>query len=267
MFRAVFANQKGGVGKTTSTLTIGRCFADLGYKVLLVDTDNQGNIATILGLKTSGKNLFSFLVKGYALKDCVIEAVPNLDVLCGDRETEKAEAVINVDSGKQYAFVSCFPKPESSIYDVILFDAAPTITLLGTCAAVYTQRVIVPVSMDSLAIQGAVGSISAYEQINRDSNAVLNIQIAGILPVMVDRRLQITQSILDSIKDLSARKGIPVLPAVRTDAIVTRAWKKHEFLQEFEPASKALLDYKASSEALAELYKGQFDGRKFEQTA
>ncbi|MBV8070717.1 MAG: AAA family ATPase [Acidobacteriaceae bacterium] len=89
--KIVVINQRGGVGKTTTALTLARIFADEGRRTLLIDSDPQGSIATLLRL-TPEHTLFNVLIDRFTLDDCVCRDVsPNLDVLCGNRRTHDAE--------------------------------------------------------------------------------------------------------------------------------------------------------------------------------
>jgi chromosome partitioning protein len=94
MLRLVITTQRGGDTKTTTTVTLARYFADQGKKVLVIDTDPQGSISVILGLKAHEKNLHNFLIKNYNFKDCLISPHPNVDVLNSSRDTVATEATL-----------------------------------------------------------------------------------------------------------------------------------------------------------------------------
>src|ERR1051326_5257959 len=86
VIRLVISNQRGGVAKTTTAVILARAFAERGRKVLLIDTDSQGSIRTILGLKPEF-HLADFLVRDRAFRECVVEACPNVHVMCSNRDT------------------------------------------------------------------------------------------------------------------------------------------------------------------------------------
>jgi chromosome partitioning protein len=254
MLRLVISNQRGGVAKTTTAIAAARYFADGGYRVLLVDTDPQGSIASVLRLKAGDRNLFNFLIKGMTLRDCIVECGPKLHVLCGDRNTMQAEALLMAETAREFTFQTKF-SPVEHDYDVILIDVAPSINLLQTCAMIYTRQVLIPVAMDMLSLQGAGASIETATMLTHQIRKLMmgtgfSINPIALLPVMVDKRYQITDNVLDGIQSIGERFKVPVLPGIRTDAAVKKAEKAGQFLRDYDPSCKALQDYIAALEAL-----------------
>lgn len=240
MIRLVTSNQRGGVSKTASTAIIAREFADRGKRVLVVDTDSQGSLSSILGLKPKN-SLYSFLIERLRFEDCITSAGNNIDVLCSNRDTVKVEAILLGNVAREFAFQQTLGAVEDA-YDVILIDVSPSITLLQTCAMVYTEQVLIPVAMDTLSYQGAVASIEASRGMNKMLRT--NIRTIGFLPVMVDRRLAMTATVLQGLESLSSAMGVPVLPSIRTDQTVTKAARAGQFLADYEPRAKAMEDYR-----------------------
>jgi chromosome partitioning protein len=241
LIRLLISNQRGGVAKTTTAVILARSFAEKGKKVLLIDTDSQGSIRTILGLKPEF-HLADFLIRNMAFQECVVHACENVDVVCSNRDTTEAEVTLSNSPFRELTFERLFSEHEAA-YDVILIDVAPSITLSQQCAMVYAQQVLVPVGMETLSLQGAVAAVNAAAALNRFFKKGLNVRTIGLLPVMVDRRLALTAMVLDSLKQLSADTGVPVLPVIRTDSAVPKAARVRKFLADFEPGSKALADY------------------------
>jgi chromosome partitioning protein len=270
MLRLVVSNQRGGVAKTTTSIAAARYFADQGCRVLLVDTDPQGSIASVLRLKPGDRNLFQFLIKGRALRDCIVECRPGLHVLCGNRETMQAEALLMTETAREFTFKTLF-SPTEHDYDVVLIDVAPSINLLQTCAMVYARQLLIPVAMDMLSLQGAAASIETATMLTSQIRKLLGFDFSiipvALLPVMVDKRYQITDNVLEGVRDIGARFHVPVLPGIRTDAIVKKAEKAGQFLEDFDPTGKALQDYKVSLQALKELVGDQLNGAQAELTS
>ena len=112
--------------------------------------------------------------------------------------------------------------------------------------------------MDTLSFQGAMASIEASKSLNQLLKA--NIQTIGLLPVMVDRRLAMTATVLEGLEGLSAATKIPLLPGIRTDQSVTKAARSGKFLVDFDPKCKAAEDYNLVAEELSRLFSDQLSG-------
>ncbi len=221
-------------------------------KTLLIDTDSQGSIQQILGIKPEYV-LYDFLIGGISLKRCVAVIHPMIDVLCSDRRTMEAEDVITSRMGREMTFEQAFG-PHEGLYEAIIIDVAPSLNLFQTCAMMYTRNVLIPAAMDSLSAAGAASNFQAMDTINRMFKVEPPIKAIGLLPVIVDRRLQMTDLVLESLEGLSERTGTPVLTPVRTDTAVVKAGRQRQFLNDYDPKSKALEDYKkVADQLLAEL--------------
>jgi chromosome partitioning protein len=246
--KLVVSNQRGGVGKTTTATSLARSFADLGKRVLLIDTDSQGSVSAVLGLRPE-YTLYDLLISQIAFKMCVIPAHPNIDVVCSDRRTMEAEDVITSRMGREMAFEIAF-SPHDPDYDVVIIDVAPSLTLFQTCAMMYTRNLLIPAAMDSLSAAGAASNFQAIDTINRMFRVTPPIRTIGILPVIVDRRLQMTDIVLEALEGLAVRENVHMLPAVRTDTQVVKAGRVRKFLADFDPKSKALEDYNRVAQIL-----------------
>jgi len=243
VIRLTVANQRGGVGKTTTAVTLASLLADRGRKVLLVDSDPQGSIHTMLGVKVK-HDLYDFVINKLIFEDCLLEVRPNLHVLPSTRRTMEADTILNAQTAKEFIFANLFSQVDHA-YDAVLIDVAPSINLLQTCAMVYTQNLLVPVTMDMLSLQGAASSLFAAQELPGLLRLRDPIRCVGILPMMVNRRLAITQTIMPAIEKICSRDRIEILPAVRTDQTVIRAQRDRQFLVDADPKCKALEDYQA----------------------
>ena len=249
MIKLTVSNQRGGVGKTTTAFTLARCWADEGKRVLLVDTDAQGSIWLVLQLEPQ-KWLVNFLTDGAALSEVVVKAHERLDVICSNKGTVKAESNLNATMAREMAFYGAF-QPYEADYDVMIFDVAPSISSLHGCCIAYTRNVLIPVSMDLLAVEGAGASLNSISILNKHYQ--LGCKCIGFLPTQVDHRLSGTTVVLRQLEQLSQETGIKVIHGIRTDHTVNRAAREHEFLQDFDPKSKAAEDYLAAAREISEL--------------
>jgi len=253
MIRLVISNQKGGVAKTTSSICLARAFAERGKRVLLVDTDAQGSIQIALVLKPN-YHLYHLLIDKLALKECVTAAHPNIDVICSNKQTNHAEDMIASQAFREFVFEHVIGQQDRG-YDVVLVDVPPSISLFQTCALVYTRRALIPVTMDSLSIQGAIASVHGAEALNALFQRTPLIEAVGILPVMVDRRLAVTEMILATLKEFCERRKLPLLPAIRTDTTVVKAGRTRQFVADFDPRAKSVEDYNRVADILLETFE------------
>lgn len=251
MIRLVISNQKGGVAKTTTAICLARSFAERGKKVLLVDTDAQGSIQIALGLKPT-YHLYHLLIEKLALKECLTPAHPNIDVVCSNKQTNHAEDMIASQAFREFVFEHVIGQHDHG-YDVVLVDVSPSISLFQTCAMVYTRQALIPVTMDSLSVQGAIASVHGAEALNALFPRSPLIQATGILPVLVDRRLAVTETILATLREFCERRFLPLLPPIRTDTTVVKASRARQFLADFDPKAKAVEDYNRVAGLLLEM--------------
>ncbi|MBM3813749.1 MAG: ParA family protein [Acidimicrobiia bacterium] len=257
MIRLVISNQRGGVAKTTTAVCLARCFAHRGLKTLLIDTDSQGSVATILGLRPEFA-LHDFLIRQVLLKECVVSAHPNIDVLCSDRKTQVAEDIISGQMLRELHFEQVIAQTGADRpYQAVIIDVAPSLTLFQTCAMLYAKNVLIPVAMETLSVQGASASISSANELNRLFGRQPGIVSVGILPVMVNNRLQMTQTVMNALEEMSAELHVPLLPLIRTDTAVVKAARSRMFLADYDPKSKALEDYEAAAEKLLSVMSPQ----------
>jgi len=251
MIKIMIGNQKGGVGKTTTAITLARCLADRGLKTLLIDSDPQGSIMVTLHLKPKAF-LSDFILNQLRLADCVCQTTANLDVLCGNRDTTTMEQRIFTMYGRELVFQNAFGHHDS-IYDAVLVDVAPSISLLQACSMVYCQNILIPVSMDTLSVSCAGATIFSAKTIG-DSIRV-PIRPVALLPTIVNRRYGLTDVVMQMVQDLGTAYKIPVLNAIRTDQSIAKAARAHNMLVDLDDKSKALEDYELATTELLKIFE------------
>jgi chromosome partitioning protein len=180
-----FANQKGGVAKTTTTLNLGVAFAEQGMKVLLVDLDPQGNLTMSQGLNPDAieRSMFDVLVHRIPITE-VIQAA-EVDLAVSSIDLAGAELALASMIGRERALEKALA-PVKDNYNYVLIDTPPSLGLLTINALVASDGVIVPVQCEYLSLRGLVQLENTLTMIRENLNPEVGIQ--GILPTMYDNR-------------------------------------------------------------------------------
>jgi chromosome partitioning protein len=181
-----FANQKGGVAKTTTTLNLGVAFAERGLRVLLVDLDPQGNLTMSQGLNPDAieQSMFDVLVHRLPIER-VIER-REVDIAVASIDLAGAELALSSQIGRERTLEKALA-PVKDRYDYILIDTPPSLGLLTINAFVAAGGVIVPVQTEYLSLRGLVQLENTLEMVRENLNP--NVEVIGILPTMYDKRL------------------------------------------------------------------------------
>ena len=250
MIRLTVGNQRGGVGKTTTAITLARMWAERGLHTLLVDADPQGSIGSILRVKPE-LYLNDFLWNKRRLADCVVQPVPGLDVLCSNRDTLEAEQRAIGTIGRERIFENIFQTIEDQ-YDAVLIDIGPSLSLMQICAMVYTTDFLIPISMDALSVTGATAFFNTAQQIQVQIRKLC--RCIGLLPTIVDNRYQNTEMVMRMIQLISDNYKVPALHGIRTDAAVARSIRLRQFIADVDPKARCLEDYQVVSEEILTMY-------------
>jgi chromosome partitioning protein len=234
--RLAIFNHKGGTGKTTTSVSVAAGLASRGLKVLLVDTDSQGNVGVSLGIKAE-KTLYHVLVLGVRPADAAVTVRPNLDLIVANETLAAAELYLagrqNRDRILRERLVGAFDE-----YDVVLLDCSPSLSLLNQNALVAADAIVVPVGCDFLSLVGVRQVIKTVKNVN----ALLHhpVQIHGVLPTFYDARARICR---DSIEALKEHFGDRVLPPIRQATRLKEAPAQGKTIFEYAPESNAAEDY------------------------
>jgi chromosome partitioning protein len=180
-----FANQKGGVAKTTTTLNLGVALSEEGLKVLLVDLDPQGNLTMSQGLNpdTIERSMFDVLVHRLPIDEVIHHA--EVDLAVSSIDLAGAELALSSMIGRERALEKALA-PVKERYDYVLIDTPPSLGLLTINALVASNGVIVPVQCEYLSLRGLVQLENTLSMIRENLNPTVGIE--GILPTMFDSR-------------------------------------------------------------------------------
>jgi chromosome partitioning protein len=181
----VFANQKGGVAKTTTTLNLACAFAEKGHRVLCVDMDPQGNLTMSQGIDpdTLESSMYDVLVHHIPIKDVI--RTREIDVACASIDLAGAEIAMSTQIGRERSLEKAFA-PIMGEYDFICIDTPPSLGLLTINALTAADKVIVPVQCEYLSMRGLIQLQNTLSMIRDNLNP--KVRIEGIVPTLVDSR-------------------------------------------------------------------------------
>jgi chromosome partitioning protein len=193
-----FANQKGGVAKTTTTLNLGVAMKEKGFKVLTVDLDPQGNLTMSQGWNPDEieRSMFDVLVHKLPIQEIIREA--EVEVAVSSIDLAGAELALSSMIGRERALEKALASVRGD-YDYILIDTPPSLGLLTINALVASNGVIVPVQCEYLSLRGLVQLQNTLTMIRENLNP--NVDIQGILPTMYDKRLVHSREAIDILKE------------------------------------------------------------------
>jgi len=193
-----FANQKGGVAKTTTTLNLGVAFQELGHRVLAVDLDPQGNLTMSQGMDpdTVDRSMFDVLVHALPITEVIRRA--EVDIAVSSIDLAGAELALSSMIGRERALQKAL-LPVRNEYDYILIDTPPSLGLLTINALTASDHVIVPVQCEYLSLRGLVQLEGTLQMIRENLNP--SVEIRGILPTMFDGRTLHAKEAIEMLKE------------------------------------------------------------------
>jgi chromosome partitioning protein len=234
-----FANQKGGVAKTTTTLNLAAAFAEQGHRVLCVDMDPQGNLTMSQGIDpdTLEQSMFDVLVHDLSIREVIRRR--EIDVACASIDLAGAEIAMSTKIGRERSLTKAL-HGVSEDYDWIFVDTPPSLGLLTVNALTAADQVIVPVQCEYLSMRGLLQLQNTLSMIRENLNP--DVQIAGILPTMVDTR---TLHAKEALEILEENFGDRVFGArIRKTVRFAEAPVKGMSVLKYDPSGKAADAYR-----------------------
>ena len=195
------ANQKGGVGKTTTAINLSACLAEKGKRVLSVDMDPQGNMTSGLGLdKNSVDNtIYDLIIGEVTIEEAVKRNIhENLDIIPTSIDLSGAEIELLDEENKEYILKNALYKVKEN-YDFIIIDCPPSLSILTINAMTTADSVLVPIQCEYYALEGLSQLIHTVELVRDRLNK--NLKIEGVVFTMYDARTNLSLQVVENVKD------------------------------------------------------------------
>jgi chromosome partitioning protein len=229
-----FANQKGGVAKTTTTLNLAVAFAESGYRVLCIDLDPQGNLTMSQGIDPDKveKSLYDVLVNDMPISEIIVKR--EIDIAVASIDLAGAEIAMSTKIGRERSLEKAL-KEVAGDYDFVCIDTPPSLGLLTINALTAANKVIVPVQCEYLSMRGLVQLQNTLRMIQENLNP--DVKIEGILPTMLDSRT------------IHAKEAIEILEENFGDLVFQSRIKKAIKFAEAPVKGASVLKYDSNSSA------------------
>ncbi len=201
MIRVAIANQKGGVGKTTTAINIATAMAATGWRVLLIDLDPQGNASTGIGVGTAERTTSSYdlLVDQAPLAECVMPTrIPGLDLVPATVDLSGAEVELVAVDNRTDRLRDALNGAAGAAYDVCFIDCPPSLGLLTLNALCAADTLLVPLQCEFFALEGLSQLLQTVERVQQRFNPALGI--VGVALTMFDRRNRLTDQVADDVR-------------------------------------------------------------------
>ena len=244
----VIANQKGGVGKTTTAMNLGVALTELGQRILLVDLDPQSALSAGLGVDSYqlDETIYDVLVDSRVTMQSVIRPIrANLDVVPSNIDLAAAEIELISAIGREYIFKEALA-PVRGNYDYILVDSPPSLGLLTVNALTAADQVIIPLQCEYLALRGMRSLLETIEKVKAKLNP--HLEIRGILGTMYNARTLHAQEVMEEIRSIFGDKVFDVV--IKSSIRFAEAPVVHQSLLEYDPRHEGAMAYRKLAEVI-----------------
>jgi chromosome partitioning protein len=240
MRKIALVNQKGGVGKTTTTVNVARAIAELGQKVLVIDLDPQANATVSLGLRPNGLKytVYSLLTGKSRIEKCIYNVLPSLDIIPCNINLAGIEMELANEIGREIILKSkldCL-----SEYDYVLLDCPPTLGIVSVNGLCYSTEVMIPLQCEFFALQGLGLLMNTIDLVHKRLNPEL--KLSGVIITMYDNRKLLLRETLKQIEEHFAGKVFKT--KIRVNVKLAEAPSHGKSIIDYAPESNGAKDYR-----------------------
>lgn len=196
------ANQKGGVGKTTTAINLSACLAEKGKKVLVIDTDPQGNTTSGFGLNKNEleTSIYDLMLGEYSAKECMVEVenIPGLKLIPSNINLSGAEIQLIDENNKEYILRDAIDYVKDD-FDYVIIDCPPSLNMLTINAMTTADSVLVPIQCEYYALEGIAQLMMTIDLVHDRLNDKLTMD--GVVFTMFDGRTNLSNEVVESVKN------------------------------------------------------------------